>query len=255
MNSFRAFVILAAMALVPAAQAGDEDGGDDASSSEVDVLGGGGTTPEAPLSTGTPSTLSELAPLGETDAVAGVEAVRLLSLALDRISALEILLASSGDDLDREAAMAELAQTRQTLHAALAEVGRLQEDSDLRAWLRSEGLVTTQLEEPATPADVQEPTGPGLPSARLSAIVSSIERVSFTEGKMQVLTRELAEETVTSEQASALVELFSFSRDRVEALVFLHPRLVDQENFEQLLSSLKFESDRETVRNTLGLEG
>ena len=70
-----------------------------------------------------------------------------------------------------------------------------------------------------------------------------------------MLESELESERLTSAQAWSLAELFDFSRDRVEALVFLHPRVVDPENFVELLSSLKFESDRATVRSRLGLDG
>ena len=94
---------------------------------------------------------------------------------------------------------------------------------------------------------------PGLSPERLRAVKREVEAISFTEGKMQVLTSQLDGEQMTSEQASALLELLSFSRDRVDALVFFHPRITDPENFDGLLSALKFESDRETVRNQLGL--
>ena len=251
MSSPRLLLLLALLVTPAASFAGDDEETAPAGD-EVDLLRGTADAPEAPLSL---DGLPELSPLPSTESVAGVEAVRLLSDALDRIAALEILLASSADGVDRDQALVELAEVRRSLHSALVEVGRLKEDGDLRAWLLAEGLLTAPVEEPVGVAETEAPAEPGLPSERFVAIVATIEGVSFTEGKMQVLTRELEQETVTSEQAAALVELFSFSRDRVDALVFLHPRLVDQENFEQLLSSLKFESDRETVRNTLGLEG
>jgi len=184
----------------------------------------------------------------------GAEAVRLLSGALDRIAALQMLLGGSPEGLDRTQALAELEEARHSLQSALIEVGRLQQDADFRVWLRSEGLMTEDpAPEPAVDVVVEAPAG--LPPSRFRSLVSAIESVSFTEGKMDVLTRELAVETVTSEQAGRVVELFSFSRDRVDALVFLHPRIVDVENFDSLLSALKFESDRETVRNQLGLDG
>ncbi len=220
--------------------------------------------PELPFELTTPETApaaveaAEAAPAPEIEApiATGEEAIRLLSQALDRIAALQLLLAGT-EGVDQEKALAELSEARHALQGALIEVGRLQHDTELRVWLQSEGLMTS---EPAPAVAVEavedEPAPPvGLPPETFRALVAAIDSVSFTEGKMDVLTRELAAESVTSEQASRLVELFSFSRDRVDALVFLHPRIVDVENFDSLLSALKFESDRETVRNQLGLDG
>jgi len=93
---------------------------------------------------------------------------------------------------------------------------------------------------------------PGLSPEQLRTIVREVEAISFTEGKMAVVTNQLDSETLTSEQASSLLELFGFSRDRVDLLVFFHPRITDPENFDGLLSALKFESDREAVRNQVG---
>lgn len=207
------------------------------------------TAPAAPAAT--PATEVE-APAVAT----GEEAIRLLSQALDRISALQLLLGNI-EGVDQARALVELDEARQSLQSALIEVGRLQQDTELRVWLRSEGLVAPPVaaDEAAIPGEESPAPPAGLAPDTFRALVAAIESVSFTEGKMDVLTRELATDTVTSNQASRLVKLFSFSRDRVDALVFLHSRIVDVENFDSLLSALKFESDRETVRNQLGLDG
>ena len=181
----------------------------------------------------------------------GEAAVEAVGLALDRIAALELLLAGV-EELDLEGARAELEAARIALRLALVELGRLRQEEDLRAWLIAGGLAAAPPETDVEAAGAT-PDVPGLSSDRMRAIVTEIEGVSFTEGKMQVLTRQLDAEVLTSEQASLLLQLFSFSRDRVEALVFFHPRMTDPENFDGLLSALKFESDRETVRNQLGL--
>ena len=181
----------------------------------------------------------------------GEAAVEAVGVALDRIAAMELLLATSAEP-DLPAVMGELDAARVALRLALVELGRLRQDEDLRSWLLAERLV----EPPPQIGDVagdEEPAEAGLSADRLRRIKREIEAVSFTEGKMQVLTSQLDGELITSAQASALLELLSFSRDRVDALVFFHPRMTDPENFDGLLSALKFESDRETVRNQLGL--
>ncbi len=254
MTSIRALLI-AAVLTAPVAVFAEDEGKDE------------GDTPELPFELQTP----DAAPAPEAPAAAEApaldeaavpvvtpadEAVRLLSQALDRIAALQILIASGEQGVDRDKAQAELDEARRALQSALLEVGKLQQDTELRAWLRSEGLLVEAdaAHASAAPGGAEDEPA-GLAPDRFRALITAIDGVSFTEGKMDVLTRELAEATVTSDQASRLVELFSFSRDRVDALVFLHPRIVDPENFDSLLSALKFESDRETVRNQLGLDG
>ena len=124
---------------------------------------------------------------------------------------------------------------------------------DLRALLEESGLILNEGEKAVIVAE--EDRRRGLSAKRFEQVVAAMTSVSFSEGRMQQLKTELKAEVLTSSQAWALVELFDFSRDRVEALVFLHPQIVDPENFSDLLSGLKFESDRETVCSRLGLDG
>ncbi len=222
---------------------------------ELDLLEGTVSTAPTPP----PLFEAESAPTAPAAANATLEpaavdavAAALVGAALDRLAAVQVLLSTVDGVVDREAALAELQDARESLRAALVEVGRLQADANLKEWLKDEGLVAVD-----APAEelVVEAVPAGLARDRFAALLAAVEAVSFSEGKMQVLSRDLGDDRVTSEQASRLVQLFNFSRDRVDALVFLHPRIVDPENFDGLLSSLKFESDRETVRNQLGLDG
>ncbi|MBN94518.1 MAG: hypothetical protein CL928_10660, partial [Deltaproteobacteria bacterium] len=91
--------------------------------------------------------------------------------------------------------------------------------------------------------------------AELKALVGDVEAAPFKDGKMAALENTLGRRYLTTAQAGRLVDLFSFSRDKVDALVFLYPRILDSDQFESLLESLKFASDRMAVRRELGLEG
>jgi hypothetical protein len=217
---------------------------------ELDLLGGSASPPKAAAvpELGSSTTLQD-------EADAGVRATLLVNLALRRLVALEVLLSATNSAVERDATTAELVAIRQALHGALVEVGRLREDSDLRLWLTQQGLVDAPAKAPVQGPDAALVEPRTLPEDAFAALTSEIEGVAFTTGKMQALQDRLSGHTVTTAQARLLLELFSFSRDRVDALVFLHPRVQDPENFDGLLSALKFESDRASVRSQLGLDG
>ena len=176
--------------------------------------------------------------------------------ALDRLAAAQGLVVAAEDgqeETERAELASELVAARRALELALVEIGKLERVGELRALLEESGLVLTKDEKAVLIAEEERKRG--LTAERFQEVVAAITSVSFSEGRMQKLRAQLKDETLTSSQAWALVELFKFSRDRVEALVLLHPQIVDPENFSALLSGLKFESDRETVRSRLGLDG
>lgn len=172
---------------------------------------------------------------------------RSLRAALDRVIDLEVEAARGIGELSR----AEVAALREELQSALIALGRLRQDRDMRSWLESEGYTRE--------APVEElPTVPRRPVAltatEVDGLAATIEAEPFNEGKLKTLREGVAGRTLTAAQASTLLERFSFSRDRVDVLVALHPRLAEGEDFEGLLTALKFESDRQAVRDRLGLE-
>jgi len=176
--------------------------------------------------------------------------------ALDRLAAAQALVIASEDgqeEADRVELAQEIVSARQALEQALVSIGKLEGAGDLRSLLEESGLILTEGAKAAILAE--EELKRGLSAERFQQVVAAITSVSFSEGRMQELRAELAGERLTASQAWALVELFDFSRDRVEALVLLHPQIIDPENFGALLAGLKFESDRETVRSRLGLDG
>ena len=176
--------------------------------------------------------------------------------ALDGLAAAQALVIASEDgqeEADRVELAREIVAARRSLEQALVSIGKLEGAGDLRSLLEESGLILTEGAKAAILAE--EELKRGLSAERFQQVVAAITSVSFSEGRMQELRSELAGERLTASQAWAIVELFDFSRDRVEALVLLHPQIIDPENFGALLAGLKFESDRETVRSRLGLDG
>ena len=128
-----------------------------------------------------------------------------------------------------------------------------------RVWLEESGYVVLKMQAPLDGEPVQAAEGPGketgpLLASEVDALKRSIEGAPFNEGKLQLLQEGIDGRTLTAVQAEGLLELFSFSRDRVDVLVFLHPKLEPEEDFWRLLLALKFESDRQAVRDRIGQE-
>ena len=194
-----------------------------------------------------------------------------LRRALDAVSELQGVLASAHRGDGPVHGHDQLILLRHALEDALVEVTRIEQQQTLVEWLEGEGLraALAEVEEERVQAEAEavlqatasaeaeaantEPAA--VDAARLTGIRRAIEDAPFKEGKMQVLTEQLRDAQVSSAQVAELIDLFAFSRDKVETLVFLYPRLVDPERFDELLATLKFASDRVAVRQRLGLSG
>ena len=180
-------------------------------------------------------------------------AIEAIEDAVERLVQLEVGLAAESSPRVA-AARTELAVIRARLRDALLAVGALRAEQDLRDWLLEQGVVTIPTASSEDDVAGEEDTG-RMSAEDLSALTAAIDAAPFNEGKLQALREGLEGRVLDSDQALGLLELFSFSRDRVDALVFLHPRLSDGKNFDKLLDALKFESDRKAVRDRLGLDG
>jgi hypothetical protein len=244
--SIRHSVLLALLVSLPSALLADE-GGPGAADDETSESAGSDETPES---------AGKVDPEVVEQPLPAPGAAEYVQQALDRLAtsqALVIAAQEGQDEAERAQLAAQLVAARRSLEQALVAIGKLQGAADLRALLEESGLVLNEGEKAAIVAE--EERRRGLSAKRFEQVVAAMTSVSFSEGRMQQLKTELKAEVLTSSQAWALVELFDFSRDRVEALVFLHPQVVDPENFSDLLSGLKFESDREIVRSRLSLDG
>lgn len=145
-----------------------------------------------------------------------------------------------------------LRQARLDLEGALLALGAAQEQERLRGWIE-EKLATP---EPSPELDITPVAADAAVSdSTLAQVRAAIESAPFKDDKMQVLRTRLTGSRVSTGQVAELLDLFSLSSHRVDALVFLHPRITDPERFDSLLNTLKFESDRKTVLDRLGLGG
>lgn len=87
--------------------------------------------------------------------------------------------------------------------------------------------------------------------AQLAALSESLRQASFRNDKMRVLRLAAPQYYFTTDQVRQLVEHFSFSSDKVEAIAMLHPRLVDPENTHTLFGLLPHASDRRKLEERI----
>jgi len=173
--------------------------------------------------------------------------------ALEALAAAESAVAADAAD---PTLPERLRAVRSELHEALAALGAAEEQQRLQAWLDDRLAPPAP---PAAPADALDLTpstsDAALSDTTLAEVRAAIESAPFKDDKMQVLRTNLTASRVSTDQVAELLDLFSLSSHRVDALVFLHPRITDPEKFDSLLATLKFESDRKTVLDRLGLGG
>lgn len=87
--------------------------------------------------------------------------------------------------------------------------------------------------------------------AQLAALSESLRQASFRNDKMRVLRLAAPQHYFTTDQVRQLVEHFSFSSDKVEAIAMLHPRLIDPENTHTLFGLLPHASDRRKLEERI----
>ena len=79
-----------------------------------------------------------------------------------------------------------------------------------------------------------------------------MERERFGRERLDVLQAAAGSRWFTVAQVKGLVESFEFSRERLQAVRILEPRIVDPENTSQLHAAFASASDRAELRRLLG---
>lgn len=92
----------------------------------------------------------------------------------------------------------------------------------------------------------------GMPPAAFSALLTSIKKASFAKDKLNVLSLAAATNTFTGAQAKEIVSIMPFSSDKIDAGKLLFPRVTDGQFF-LVFDALSFSSDKEKLKNALGL--
>ena len=94
--------------------------------------------------------------------------------------------------------------------------------------------------------------GPAVPVAvspeEFSRIRRAVAAESFADDQLAVLRSASQGRRFTTAQVSAVMELFSFSDDKVDAAAMLYPQVVDPHNWYTVYDALTFSSDKDMLR-------
>ncbi len=82
------------------------------------------------------------------------------------------------------------------------------------------------------------------------ALVEAVKAESFSDAKLDVVRT--AEGGLNVDQVGQLVDLFSFSAEKVKVVEISNPRLVDRQNSFKLYSHFTFDGDKKKVKAILG---
>jgi Domain of unknown function (DUF4476) len=85
----------------------------------------------------------------------------------------------------------------------------------------------------------------------LQELLRAINRQSFAADRLRVLQQAAPANYFLVGQAQQVLTSFSFSADRLTAVRYLKPRLLDPENYYRLYESFTFSSDKQKLREIL----
>ena len=86
------------------------------------------------------------------------------------------------------------------------------------------------------------------PIASVDAILKEVNEKSFSGDKMNIVTKNLRQQCINSDQAYRIVNAFTFEGDRLKIAKFLYNRMTDKQNAKKILELFTFESTKEEYK-------
>ncbi|MDY7228369.1 DUF4476 domain-containing protein [Hyalangium rubrum] len=106
--------------------------------------------------------------------------------------------------------------------------------------------------QPPPPPPAPTPMVQPITEDQLQKLTKSINRESFGDGKLRVLESAASQQYFLVPQVLKLLQRFTFSGDRMQAMRVLWPRVLDRENAYQLYGAFSFPSEKEELRKIIG---
>jgi Domain of unknown function (DUF4476) len=118
--------------------------------------------------------------------------------------------------------------------------------AELRARNLSDDLAKAKPAPPPAPVP--------LTAADLDKLVNGLEKEAFDPGKFTYLENFGATTQMTCQQAARLLKCFTFDDHRVKGAKLLYPKLVDRQNFNDVLDTFTFDVNKAAARKSVGLK-
>ena len=117
--------------------------------------------------------------------------------------------------------------------------------------------VVVQVQAPPPPPVVEAPPAPppgptAIAGPDLARIMAAVRAESFGRDQLAVLQSAIGENYFTIAQSKEVMQLFTFSGERLSALGLMAPRILDKQNAFELNSFFTFSSEKRKARALLG---
>jgi hypothetical protein len=147
--------------------------------------------------------------------------------------------------------IAEAKKTAEANAAAQREQERLAAERE-QARLAAERDAAAKQPTTAPPPGPTEPAPPpGTPAAGpgdVDRIVAAVEAESFADGKLSALEFSARGARITAAEARRVIDLFTYSGDKLKALTTLRGAITDPANWNQVVDAFTHSSDRDAAR-------
>lgn len=112
--------------------------------------------------------------------------------------------------------------------------------------------------QPAPGPQQQAPGGYGAPAPGgpdVSGMLAAIDQEKFASKKVEIFGEHLNRlPGITSAQAREVVSRLSYASDQLVVIERAWPKVLDRQNFQIVVDSLKYESDKQAIRQKLGIQ-
>jgi len=190
---------------------------------------------------------------------AGHDPAAALQVVLDDLDVMEALLSGTVSDATRRELLKKVQSMRTDVRDVQQVMLRAHGSANVSVSTDQGPLVSITMvevdEHAARPHDLPIVPLEPLPMASgpFLQLTAAMEAESFDDGKLATLRTAAHGNHFTVSQAATLVGLLTFSDGKVDTAVELYPRVVDPENWYQIYGVFDFDSDKEELRERLGL--
>jgi hypothetical protein len=117
--------------------------------------------------------------------------------------------------------------------------------------------INLNISEPAEAVVMEEkkietaPTNSAMSEREFQQLYANVEDESFADDQLSVVRIATKSKYFTIDQLTRLLDLFSFSDDKIECVQMVYPRVVDKDNAHNLLKAFTYSDDKKQVERII----